>query len=76
MIWSYDEYGQKDNPEVMTQIGIKCGSGKVLVESWVEFIITNVGHEPDDSENEDPGASGVEALNSVVFEKWIEEKLA
>jgi len=76
MVWSYDEDGQKNNPEVVAQISIKCRSGEVLVESWVEFVVAHVSHEPDNGEDEDPCTCGIKALDCVVFEKWIVEKLA
>ena len=59
----------------MTKVSVKSRTSEVFVESWVEPIVTDDGHHPDDCEHECPGTSSVQTLKSVVIIQWIEEKL-
>ena len=59
----------------MTKVSIESRASEVFVESWVEFVISNKSHYPDDSEDESPSAGGVQALKGIVIIQWVEEKL-
>jgi hypothetical protein len=59
----------------MTKVSIESRASEVFVESWVEFVISNNCHYPDDSEDESPSTCGVQALKGIVIIQWVEEKL-
>ena len=59
----------------MTKVSIESRASEVFVESWVESVISNEGHYPDDSEDESPSAGGVQALKGIIIIQWVEEKL-
>lgn len=60
----------------MTQVCIESSTSKILIESLIEFIVTNQSHDPDDREDEHPSSGRVQALESVILVQWVEEQLA